>query len=81
MVHDDPAVRPSQMQLDGSCCQTCDGYIGPATGSPRICDECHEAHRRAVPRRVKCPECRKHVRAGGLIEHRRVKHGAILAPA
>lgn len=78
---DDPAVLPSAMQRDGSCCISCDGYIGPATGLPRDCDECHEVRRRNVPKRIKCPECHKHVRANGMPEHRRMKHGAILAPA
>lgn len=54
-------------------CAACGEPTSDLNGFPRLC-EC-ERDRAPQKNRPKCPECGKHVKAAGLADHRRMKHG------
>ena len=67
----------SDMMIGGEYCQCCGAFIGDDVGYPRYCSDC-EGDRGVVnpsPAKVKCLTCGKQVKAIGLIQHMRDKHG------
>jgi hypothetical protein len=74
----------ADMMLDGYLCEGCGVYMGGSFGGPRRCSGCKQEERSgpvnfAAPRnpaKVACPECGRHVKAAGLADHQRDKHGS-----
>jgi hypothetical protein len=78
----------ADMMLDGTMCQGCgvwlhDGNDGP--GYPGFCADCQPKEGRSGPRsfnapanpaKVACEVCGRHVKAAGLKDHMRDKHGS-----
>lgn len=72
----------ADMMLDGTLCEGCGVYLeGESFGVPRYCSGCadieHVAPVSAIasPGKVMCPTCKRHVKAAGLKDHQRDKHG------
>ena len=76
----------ADMMLDGTMCEGCGVYLGPAVGYPRYCPSCAKdlpgdhfqspkyKTRQQTPPKVKCPTCGKKVKAAGLADHMRDAH-------
>jgi hypothetical protein len=65
--------------LDGDLCQCCGEYMEGGAGYPRTCAACaRETHDFPEGRsaKVKCPICKKTVKAVGLKDHTRDAHSA-----
>lgn len=73
----------ADMMLDGSLCEGCGVYMGEGIGLPRRCVSCerddkHSATEFAPPKnhlKIACSLCGRHVKAVGLGDHLRDKHG------
>lgn len=75
----------ADMMLDGTLCQGCGVYLGDdGLGFPTFCASCRREHRENAPARypaphnpakVACQSCGQHVKAAGLADHMRDKHG------
>ena len=74
----------ADMMLDGTLCEGCGEYIGSSPGFPRLCSGCQRASRSVGtpyfpaprnPAKVACEACGRHVKAAGLVDHMRDKHG------
>lgn len=73
----------ADMMLDGTLCEGCGVYLeGESFGVPRYCSDCypHAVQRTfdkvAPSKKERCPDCGKRVKAVGLKDHQRAKHGA-----
>lgn len=75
----------ADMMLDGTMCQSCGEYIGSDSGFPTFCRNCERDNRSEYglvsglapnnPTKVACKKCGRHVKAVGLHQHMRDKHG------
>lgn len=74
----------ADMMIDGTLCESCGVFLeGRSPGHPRRCRRCSGAHDRreakfsapSNPAKVACKECGRHVKATGLADHMRDKHG------
>jgi hypothetical protein len=75
----------TEMMLDGTLCQGCGGYVGPACDYPRSCPACaredrSEKHKamlahHQVVKKVPCEVCGKKVKKVGMADHQRDAHG------
>lgn len=75
----------ADMMLDGTLCQGCGEFMdGDGLGLPRYCHGCKphapsglfaRKARKAKTEHARCPVCRKWVKAAGLKDHTRDKHG------
>ena len=77
----------ADMMLDGTLCQGCGIYMDDDSepGHPRFCYSCRREQREAAPPRfsvpsnlakVACKICGRHVKAVGLKDHMRDRHGS-----
>jgi hypothetical protein len=81
----------ADMMLDGTLCEGCGVYIGDgmdAAGYPRRCSHCRREERENTqtkfaapsnPAKVACQKCGRHVKAAGIRDHMRDKHGEALS--
>lgn len=69
----------ADMMLDGTLCEGCGVYLDDSgDGFPRRCSSCEPFDSQpalAKPGKVECPTCKRHVKAAGLADHQRDKHG------
>ena len=73
----------ADMMLDGTMCQSCGEYIGSGNGYPTSCASCARGQADNEPNfnaprntaKVACKKCGRHVKAVGLDQHMRDKHG------
>lgn len=66
----------ADMMLDGTLCEGCGEFLGNSGGFPSYCYECSRERNLAPPsEKVRCPICRKKVKAVGLADHQRDAHG------
>lgn len=76
----------ADMMLDGTLCQGCGAYMDDSEpGHPRFCHSCRREQRESMsprfpapsnPAKVACEVCGRHVKATGLKDHMRDRHGS-----
>lgn len=72
----------ADMMLEGAMCEQCGEYLGEGDGSPRLCGSCgkkpgnrNHHSKDSGQEKVQCTRCERHIKAVGLPDHMRDKHG------
>lgn len=77
----------AEMMLGGAMCESCGTYLGGGDGFPRLCPSCERyadinpaptqgtAVQQVADTHKTCRKCGKRVKAAGLKDHQRDKHG------